>query len=542
MQERASIKATRSLSFRHPVRKNLSRALFVSVATLLVGTRQLVGAEIPDPYLNLFLKKGLISEQEAEEAHAQIEAMRTNETAMPPASKWKISKAIKDVGLYGDIRFRYEQREGETPTDQRIELDRGRFAVRLGLRGTAIDDFYYGLRVETSANPRSPWVTFGTSSSGVPFQGPYGKSTDGIAIGQVYAGWKPNDWLELTIGKMSNPLYTTSMVWDGDLNPEGAAERLKYKIGKADLFATFGQFLYQDTNPNKASAGLGVNGLIGQTTDNIFQFAWQGGMTYHFTTNVSAKVAATVYKYIGLHHAVSPFFGDSYVGEGAFLGNNTVNPVNGSSGFGTSWNNNPGLPNSFGFPNNQVGLNDLMVIEVPFELNMKFSHVDARLFGDVAYNLDGRQRAEAAAAAYSYYLANFSATGATISGFKPQTNERKAYQLGLAVGSKDSIGMVTGATSKKHGWEARAFWQHTEQYALDPNIIDSDFFEGRENMEGIYGALAYGFTDNTIATIRYGRAWRINKLLGTGGSNQDLPQINPLDKFTLLQLDFTFLF
>jgi len=540
MQKRSPKKTFPPRPFRLLSIKNLP--VSVSIAAFLLGAaRAAVGAEIPDPYLNLMLKKGIISEKEAEEARAQIESAATNQPAMPVESKWKISKAIKEVGLFGDLRLRYEQREGQTPTGGRVEADRERFAFRLGLRGTAADNFYYGLRMETSANPRSPWVTFGTSTSGNVYQGPYGKSTDGIAIGQVYLGWK-NDWLELTGGKMANPLYTSSMVWDADLNPEGLAERFNYTIGKANVFATFGQFLYQDTNPNKASGGLGVNGLVGQTTDNIFQFAWQGGATYRFTTNASAKIAATVYKYVGLRQAVSPFFGDSYVGEGAYLGTNTVNSVNGSSGFGTSWNNNPGLPNSLGFPNNQVGLNNLTVIEVPFEFNLRFPRVDVRLFGDVAYNLEGRQRAEAAAAAYSYYLANFSSTGSTLTGFKAQTDDRKAYQIGLAVGDTDSIGLVTGAAGKKHGWEARVFWQHTEQYALDPNIIDSDFFEGRENLEGIYGAIAYGFTDNTIATIRYGQAWRINKLLGTGGSNQDLPQINPLDKYTLLQVDFTLKF
>ncbi len=45
-----------------------------------------------------------------------------------------------------------------------------------------------------------------------------------------------------------------------------------------------------------------------------------------------------------------------------------------------------------------------------------------------------------------------------------------------------------------------------------------------------------------IATFRYGYAWRINKLLGTGGSNQDIPQINPIDRFNVLQLDLTLRF
>jgi hypothetical protein len=115
----------------------------------------------------------------------------------------------------------------------------------------------------------------------------------------------------------------------------------------------------------------------------------------------------------------------------------------------------------------------------------------------------------------------------------------KAYQIGFGIGSEDSLGLVYGSVSKKHAWEFRTYWQHVEQYALDPNLLDSDFFEGRGNMEGFYAALAYGFTDNVIATFRYGYASRINSKLGTGGSNLDIPQINPIEHYHLLQLDMT---
>ena len=70
-------------------------------------------------------------------------------------------------------------------------------------------------------------------------------------------------------------------------------------------------------------------------------------------------------------------------------------------------------------------------------------------------------------------------------------------------------------------------------------VTDSDFFEGRANLEGIYTALAYSFTDNVIATVRYAYASRINNKLGTGGSNLDIPQLNPIQHYNLLQLDLT---
>ncbi len=295
---------------------------------------------------------------------------------------------------------------------------------------------------------------------------------------------------------------------------------------------------------NTASGGLGINGVIGQSADNIFQIAWQGGLTYHITTNISAKVAATVYQYYGLQRssglqATAPYFGDPYVGEGAYTGPGTANLINGYSGYGTSGTL-PGYE-SLGYPNNQVGLNSLTVLEVPFELNFKISKLDAQLFGDVAYNFDGAQRARDAATAYAAYLAN-QLVPSTISAFAPQTRDVMAYQVGFAIGSHGALGMVNGSTAKKHAWEARTYWQHVEQYALDPNLPDADFFAGAQNMEGIYAAIAYGFNDNFIGTVRYGYASRINNLIGTGGTGPDIPLINPIDHMDVFQVDLTFKF
>jgi hypothetical protein len=54
--------------------------------------------------------------------------------------------------------------------------------------------------------------------------------------------------------------------------------------------------------------------------------------------------------------------------------------------------------------------------------------------------------------------------------------------------------------------------------------------------------VAYSFTDAIIGTVRYGYATRINSDLGTGGANLDLPQINPIKNYNLLQLDLTWRF
>ena len=505
-----------------------------------------LAADTPDPVLSLMLEKGMITQDEAAKVQAQVDARQTNLLAqyqyqMPNSgSVWKISKGIKDIELYGDLRTRFEDRMENDPSGGNIDLQRYRFAARVGLRGDLYDDFYYGFRLETSSNPRSTMVTLGTANPA-----PYSKSSDGINIGQIYMGWHPEDWFEITAGKMPNPLYTSSMVWSPSINPEGLAEQFKHKVGEVDFFANFSQFLYQDQNPVSATPdlGLGTEGA-GQNANNVFLIAWQGGLNYHITTNVSFKVAATFYEYYGqkasgLIPGISPYFGDAYVGEGAYTGAGTGNAANGYSGYGASSSQSTYYSQyGNGYANNQTGINNLQVVEVPFEINFKISKLDARIFGDAAYNIQGNQRAQAAAAAYSAYLAD-QAQASTVKPFSPQTGDDKAYQIGFALGSEGALGLVNGTTAKKHAWELRTYWQHVEQYSLDPNLLDLDFNAGAENLQGIYAAAAYGFTDNFIGTFRYGYASRINKLLGTGGTGTDIPQINPITQFSIFQVDLT---
>jgi len=284
----------------------LTRKWIISAATALTlgALNSGYGATDSDPVLDLLLQKGMITEAEAAKVKSQLDARQTNAPPQFPKTKWEISDGIKNVQLFGDLRLRFEDRSAVDPAGGKINLDRLRFSFRAGLRGEAYDDFYYGFRLDTAANPRSPWVTFGSSASGTPYQGPFGKSTGGIDVGQLYLGWRPADWIDLTAGKMPQPLYTTSMVWDSDYQPEGLAEHFKYKVGDADLFANFGQFIYEDTNPTDTSPGyFGIGNLYpsqnGSSSSPVFLLAWQLGVKYQLTDDVSFKIAPALYNYTG---------------------------------------------------------------------------------------------------------------------------------------------------------------------------------------------------------------------------------------------------
>ncbi len=513
-----------------------------------------------DALINKLMQKGILTADEAKELRSESEMSETNLLNQFPASKWKIANSIKSIELYGDLRLRYEYRGADNPwpkpaagttlgdgnsgaVGDTYARERFRYALRVGLRGDLVDNWSYGFRFETSANPRSQFVTFGDDTgktlassaavnpvSGVPYTPPTGgtpsdKTSDGIAVGQAYVGWHPTSWLEIAAGKMPNPLYTTPMVWSSALSPEGGFEKLKYTIGPVDLFVDAGQFLYQDPS-------------VGQRflTSDTFLLANQLGFNVRFGKSMAFKAAPVFYLYAGQGNSPAP---KATVADGG-LSSSLANPYQEGlyypfvgQGDGTGFN---GLYN-------QIGIDDLLVGEIPMEFDFKIYHtplgtLQARIFGDLAYNYEGDDRARAA----------FKTAPAAFPGLKHAvTGEDAAYQIGIGLGSDGPVygptqGLVYGTASKKGAWEARFYWQHIDQYALDVNLLDADFFEGRGNLQGFYAAFSYSITDAIIGTFRYGTANRINPNLGTGGSNPDLPALNPIRNYQLVQADLTWRF
>src|SRR5437762_9945161 len=162
--------------------------------------------------------------------------------AKSSADKWKLSTSITEMELYGDVRLRDQYNGGETDntpvaapgaavagTHGWQERERERYRLRLGLRGTLLDDWFFGLRLEAANGARSTNVTFGddTASSTPGGGGPFEKNSDGVYVGQAYGGYKGFPGFTFTAGRMPNPIINTRMVWDPDINPEGLAEQWK---------------------------------------------------------------------------------------------------------------------------------------------------------------------------------------------------------------------------------------------------------------------------------------------------------------------------
>ena len=128
--------------------------LIAVIFSFLVAPMSMLRAQDAGALLDLLVRKKLITDQEAEEVRAEL----TKEAATTSGGKWKLSSPITEIELYGDVRFRYQYNGGQTGDNSPLarpangvagkddwqERERERYRLRLGLRGTLVDDWFFG--------------------------------------------------------------------------------------------------------------------------------------------------------------------------------------------------------------------------------------------------------------------------------------------------------------------------------------------------------------------------------------------------------------
>jgi hypothetical protein len=166
---------------------------------------------------------------------------------------------------------------------------------------------------------------------------------------------------------------------------------------------------------------------------------------------------------------------------------------------------------------NVIGTNNLQIVEVPGEVSYKINDIlTAKAFGDYVINLDADKRAKLA--------------GDTTSAAKDDT----AWLLGASVKSQ------LGKKEAKGDWEVKGWYQQSGLYALDPNAVDSDFFDSKINVKGYVLKGQYALADNVFFNGSYGHGSRYNNDRAATGVNGDT-SYNFKD-FDLVQVDVTYKF
>lgn len=219
----------------------------------------------------------------------------------------QIAKVRSNVGSWvgnftwkGDLRYRNEDIAQEYVTGR----NRDRIRVRAGFVAKANDTLRAEVQLASSegSDPRSSNQTLTSANSRKP-----------VYIDLAYGEWKPTNELTLTFGKMKYPWVRagTSVLFDGDVNPEGLA--LGYNDG-----ALLGSVFYTQLKENATSAESTMAG-------------GQAGYRFALSSDTRLLLAAGYFSYNKVR-LQSPF----YDGVSSF-GNSLVNNTPGDPCFSTQY-------------------------------------------------------------------------------------------------------------------------------------------------------------------------------------------------------------
>ncbi|KPK27773.1 MAG: hypothetical protein AMK69_10025 [Nitrospira bacterium SG8_3] len=443
--------------------KKIGFILFIATTLLIgmgsYGVSHALDTPKQDPLIEILIKKGILTQEEARELVSEMQRERGRQKAEikqvaaeavqeeAQTSKVKLPKWVERIDLSGDLRLRHdtqwrtEKKPGKD--EDKYHRNRERFRLRLGMKAKTTETTEVGVRL----------------ASGSGFQNTTNQSFDEhargteIFIDRAYASWKPSDWLKLSGGKHKNPLFTTPLVWDPDVNPEGISESLKFDITDGiEIFANLGQWFIEELN-------------VKDTNSDPTLLAYQLGSVIKPTEKIKLEFALAYYDYLNL---------DTIGWEDGVLKDNTeFLGYNQQHSQQMIVDSNGKLLNEFRCWELGAKLDVKKVLPLPFSVFGSYiQNADADIDELIEKGVDPGDSDPADLEAYS------------------GDDRDSGWILGVSVGNK----------KKKGDWYAKYFYQELEDYAFPAVFVDSDFHGGGTNNKGHYINGRYFLRDNIQAS------------------------------------------
>lgn len=185
--------------------------------------------------------------------------------AAPDLPETKLSSNVDVLTLSGDLRVReeyfdFKDSASSTSFTHIADRSRQRFRLRVKSEYKLLDDVTVVARLASGGGE--------AVSTNQTFTG--GAQQKALWIDQAFMAWTPgflgeNGSLKFMGGRIVNPLwtiYTSDLVWDGDLNPEGFSQGATYLVGDSvNVFVNAMQFA--------------VNEVSGATNDPFARDPWE---------------------------------------------------------------------------------------------------------------------------------------------------------------------------------------------------------------------------------------------------------------------------
>jgi hypothetical protein len=379
----------------------------------MVGLSSIKGfAEERKTLEELLVDKGTLTKEEA----ASVQAT-------------KFTKWVDRMNFSGDLRLRQENFMMDAPN---VDRSRQRFRLRLGST-LKIDDFLVGFQLASGTGEA---VSTNQSLDNLFTQ-------KQIWIQQAYLQWKAAQWLAITGGKMPNPFfraYSSDIVWDDDVTPEGFAQNLTFKASETIvLFVNAGQLVLDEDSGDNNDQWL---------------FGEQAGAQIGLGKGTKVTLAGAFYNF-------------KNATEGSF----SQNPVQ---------DGNTRVPVTTGTPT--VLVNNYRVLDITALVALKVADLPVALQGDYVKNLAdtttdkdiGYQAGlivgkasdpQTWEAAYFYKRVETDATVADLSD--------SDFGIG-GINRKGHIVWIAYNPTKALQWKAKYFMTETEDESLPPGEKDID--------------------------------------------------------------------
>ncbi|MBT7171528.1 MAG: hypothetical protein HN909_07150 [Phycisphaerales bacterium] len=208
-------------------------------------------------------KAATLSAEQKNLIKEMIQDSAKNQPVMP---NW-----LDGLTFSGDFRLRMQNDVANKGGGDR---NRARFRLRFGFTKKFNDEWLVGFRL---ASGDSDIATSTNQTMGGAF------SKKSIWLDLAYAKYTPKaaPGLVLVAGKMKNPLVTSGLVWDSDVNPEGIAGIYSWGSGNFKPYVAAGWFFGFEGKPGKAH--------------DVTLLAIQGGFVWQISKTAKWTSAVTWY-------------------------------------------------------------------------------------------------------------------------------------------------------------------------------------------------------------------------------------------------------
>jgi polyhydroxyalkanoate synthesis regulator phasin len=487
----------------------LNKSTVQLMALGLVGSfAATAAAQDSGALIDALVRKGVLKDQEAEQIRSQLSK---DFAANTPAGKLNLSSSVKELKLSGDVRVRYTNQNvgsniqtGLTGATTQVETRDSRFRLRLRVNADykLNDDVTAGFGLQTQSKNDSGNVTMSKdSASGNGYFENYS-----VFINKAYIGWTPVAGVNLTGGKFTNPIYTTDLVYDPDINPAGFAERID-----------FHKFL------ELGGLELSLVGLQGSVSDQTESSASTRAATDGWIFHTQLIAAADIAEGVKLTVAPGYYCTNDGTGQSATAGGGETNAVLAVS-----------------------QLKGLKIITAPGDVSFKLFGKPSKVMWDFAYNNDAAGRI----AAYNASAGTTSTTAAitaaqftagaattlpvttTTTGATSQANVDSLTPAYNPTGTDKLAwlaGFQFGENKKKGDWSLLANWRVVGSAAVDSSINDSDWAVSRTNMQGPKGSFTYNVGDAFTIAASYYLGNNIRKELNVSPANGNSIRVLQID-------------